>query len=159
MSGQVPVGRYQPAAPSTYSAKWDLAEPDSFHSGRNKLQTSYTVAVTEDGRLIFHFKNRASRPSVHGIVTTLDSQPSKHAHVSFCGHPCFRDACTHADIVYLICGAVGKYNEVVGESRVTPSDVIQISTRRSDCCTNLVKQLGTLILIVLVTVPLEKSMI
>ena len=28
-----------------------------------------TSAVTEDGRLIFHFKNRAGRPSVHGIVT------------------------------------------------------------------------------------------
>lgn len=27
-----------------------------------------TAAVTEDGRLIFHVKNRESRPSVHGFV-------------------------------------------------------------------------------------------
>ena len=46
VSGQVPPTCYQADAPSTYSAKWDLAEPDSFHSGRNKLQTSYTSAVT-----------------------------------------------------------------------------------------------------------------
>ena len=28
-----------------------------------------TCAVTEDGRLIFHFNIRASRPSVHGLGT------------------------------------------------------------------------------------------
>ena len=50
VSGQVPPGCYHRDAPSTYSAKWDLAEPDSFHSGRNKLQTSYTTEITERRR-------------------------------------------------------------------------------------------------------------
>ena len=30
-----------------------------------------TLAVTEDGRLIFHSRKLASRPSVHGVVTRL----------------------------------------------------------------------------------------
>ena len=46
VSGQVPPRCRHLDAPSTYSAKWDLAEPDSFHSGRNKFQTSYTSEVT-----------------------------------------------------------------------------------------------------------------
>ena len=46
MSGQVPPRCYHRDAPSTYSAKWDIAEPDSFHSGRNKLRTSYTPELT-----------------------------------------------------------------------------------------------------------------
>ena len=35
--GAVPPPCYHSDAPSAYSAKWETAEPNSFHSGRNKL--------------------------------------------------------------------------------------------------------------------------
>jgi len=63
VSGQVPPGCCQPDAPSTYSAKWDLAEPDSLHSGRNKLQTSYTFEITWQRSLSPQLSKRAARCS------------------------------------------------------------------------------------------------
>ena len=62
VSGQVPPRCYQRDAPSTYSAKWEIAEPDSFHSGRNKFRTSYTTKLTGRRPATFDLGFRAQPP-------------------------------------------------------------------------------------------------
>ena len=59
VSGQVPPRCYHPDAPSTYSAKWDLAEPDSFHSGRKRISNLVHVHDHRAAGVIVPFKSRA----------------------------------------------------------------------------------------------------
>ena len=75
MSGQVPPSCHQHDAPSTYSAKWDRAEPDSFHSGRIELQTSYTSPITR--------RRRRRREIVH--VKTPGFAAYSEPHFQDCG--------------------------------------------------------------------------